>query len=43
LHVEGLVDQAQEWSGWPKVRILSELGVSRSRYYRRRRSTSPAS
>lgn len=36
------MDQAQEWSGWPKRRILSELGVSRSRYYRRRRSTSPA-
>jgi len=35
------VDQAQEWSGWPKARILSELGVSRSRYYRRRHSTSP--
>lgn len=33
------MDQAQEWSGWPKGRILSELGVSRSRYYRRRRST----
>jgi len=37
--VERLVDQAQEWSGWPKARILSELGVSRSRYYRRRSST----
>jgi len=36
-HVERLVVQAQEWSGWAKGRILSELGVSRSRYYRRRR------
>lgn len=36
------MDQAQEWSGWGKGRILSELGVSRSRYYRRRRSPSPA-
>lgn len=36
------MDQAQEWSGWSKARILSGLGVSRSRYYRRRRSTAPA-
>ena len=31
------MDQAQQWSGWAKSRILWELGVSRSRYYRRRR------
>ena len=31
------MEQVQEWSGWPKGRILLELGVSRSRYYRRRR------
>ncbi len=34
------MDQAQEWSGWPTTRILADLGVSRSRYYRRRRSVS---
>jgi transposase InsO family protein len=41
-HVEGLVEEVEGWSGWPKRQILRELGVSRSRYYRRR-SGVPAS
>ena len=42
-HVEQLVNQVKQWSGWPKRDSLAALAVSRTAYYRWRRSSgSPA-
>jgi putative transposase len=42
-HVEEMVVEAKRWSGWSRCRVLGELGVSRTAYYRwRRRAFAPA-
>jgi len=37
-HVEAVIVQVNGWSGWSKARCLGLLGVSRTAYYRWRRS-----